>query len=215
MNTATKIAMAALVSASLGGCASTESMDDATQTKLEGTAIGALLGAALGAAIGGSDGVAIGAAIGAGAGFIAGNEVAKRKAKYANDEDFLNGEVQYVAEYNRTASDYNARLAKDVRELERNVASLEKKVEQGKSEKSALTAKRNDVQKKVNKSRELLADLEKEYKVNTAILDQVGGTADKSQLKKMEHEIALLQQNINALRKSTEQLAAIDSRLSV
>ena len=217
MNRATHITLASLVAVSLVGCASDQPMDDQTQTKVEGTAIGTLLGAAIGGAIGGRDGAAIGAAIGAGAGYLVANEVAKRKAKYANEEDFLDGEIQYVAEYNENARKYNERLAGEIRDLEKSIASLERKIRSGKSQQSALQAKRDEVQEHLKKSRALLADLEKEYKVNQEILDQerASGKADDARLVKLEKEIALLQKNIDDLTKSTQQLAALDTRLSV
>jgi len=217
MNNLNKAAISIVVSLSLIGCVTNESMDDQTQTKVEGTAIGALLGAALGAAIGGSDGALIGAAVGAGSGYLIGNEVAQRKAKYASNEDFLDGEINNIAEYNKTARSYNKSLTKEIKSLNTQVASLEKKYKQGKIDKSKLEAKKKTVEKHMASNSQMLDDLEKEYKVNVSILDerkQTNGAADPY-VKKLKKEITALKNNIKALQQNSTQLAAIDERLSV
>ncbi len=218
MKSSTRLSVVAITLVALSGCASNQSMDDQTQTKVEGAALGALVGAALGAAIGGdSQGAAIGAALGAGVGFVVGNEVAKRKARYASDEDFLNGEIQYVAEYNQTAQKYNRKLAAQIDTLEHQVAGLERDYQRGNASRSQLLAKRDKVRKQLAHSKQRLADLKKEYEVNVAILDEQKQkrSAQDSDVQNLQQEITQLKQNIEQLQASTNQLAQIDQRLSV
>jgi len=217
MNNLSKITISISVSLSLIGCVTNESMDDQTQTKVEGTAIGALIGGVLGAAIGGKDGALIGAAVGAGGGYLVGNEVADRKAKYASDEDFLDGEITYVAEYNQSAKSYNQSLAKEIKTLNSQAASLEKQYKQGKVNKSKLESKKITVAKHLASNEKMLADLQKEYDINKNILAErtkTNGNADPY-VKKLQKEVTALQNNISALQKNSTQLAAIDERLSV
>ena len=217
MNKLSQISIAIAVSISLIGCVTNESMDDQTQTKVEGTAIGALLGAALGAAIGGKNGALIGAAVGAGGGYLVGNEVAKRKAKYASDEDFMDAEINNIAQYNQSARKYNQTLAKEIHSLNSQVADLEKKYRQGKVNKSQLIDKKKTVQKRIAGNTQMLNDLQKEYEVNVAILDdrkQSKGAAD-IYVKKLQKEVFALNKNIQVLQTSSTQLALIDERLSV
>jgi len=217
MNKTKTLALAVTATMALGGCASNEPMDDQTRTKVEGSAIGALVGAAIGAAVNGRDGTLVGAAIGGGAGYLIGNEIAKRKAKYASEEDFLDGEIQYVAEYNRNAANYNAKLAAEVKRLEKTANSLVARYRQGKADQAALAAQRNKVRKQLKKSRQMLADLEQEYKLNQQVLEEQRkrtGAADPD-VKRLEREVAELKRNIEKLQRSTDQLARIDERLSV
>ncbi len=217
MNEIKTLALVSALTVALGGCATNEPMDDQTRTKVEGSAIGALVGAAIGAAIDGRQGALVGAAIGGGAGFLIGNEIAKRKAQYASEEDFLDGEIQYVAEYNRNAADYNAKLAAEVKRLEKTANRLAARYKQGKADKAALIAQRDEVRKQLEKSRQMLADLEQEYKLNQQVLEEQrkrAGAADPD-VKRLEREVAELKRNIEKLQRSTEQLARIDERLSV
>ncbi len=212
-----KMSISIIVSLSLISCASNESMDDQTQTKVEGTAIGALLGTALGAALGGKKGALIGAAVGAGGGYLIGNEVAERKQKYASDEDFLDGEISSVAEYNKTAKSYNHSLAKEIKSLNTQVSRLEKDYKQGKINKSKLEAKKKSIEQRMARNEQMLDDLEKEYQVNVSIRDdrkQSHGDTDPY-VKKLEKEISALKNNIKVLQQNSTQLAAINDRLSV
>ena len=84
-----KTLVAVAVAVSLAGCQTTQPADDATRTKQEGAAFGALAGAALGALVAGKGdrgkGALIGAAVGAGAGYVAGSEDARNEHINANE----------------------------------------------------------------------------------------------------------------------------------
>jgi phage tail tape-measure protein len=135
----------ALLAFFVSGCATTgqkkpetesdkELESDQKRTKIEGAAIGALAGGLLGVALGGDSKVAgalIGAAVGAGAGYLVGNEVAKRKAKYASEEDFLDAEIETATEFNQTAREYNEALRVQIAELDVKSQELRTQYEAG------------------------------------------------------------------------------------
>lgn len=110
------------------GCATTP---DGRTTQIQGTAIGAiggaLLGAALGAATGNRDNISrfalAGAAAGGVAGYAYGTAVAKRKARYARAEDWLNQEIVLARQANHHAYVYNGTLRQRVASLSRQVAA--------------------------------------------------------------------------------------------
>jgi len=203
-----------LVLALLPGCAT---MSDQTRTKAEGTGVGAVVGGLLGFAIGGGRGAAVGAALGAGAGFLVGNEIAKRKQAYANNEDFLDAEIANTREYNKTALAYNAKLSKDVAALDKESKALRAKYDKGKVDKKALEAKSDALQKKIDDSKKLENNLAKELEVQTAILADEKKTrpAGDQYIARLEKEVAALQKNLDKLREGSSQLAQIDQRLSV
>lgn len=208
------IVIIVLVLALLPGCAT---MSDQTRTKAEGTGVGAVVGGLLGYAIGGGRGAAIGAALGAGAGFLVGNEIAKRKQAYANNEDFLDAEISNTQEYNKTAIAYNAKLSKDVAALDKESKALRAKYDKGQVDKKALAAKSDALQKKIDDSKKLEDNLAKELEVQTAILaeEKKSRPADDKYIVRLEKEVAALQKNLDKLRAGSSQLAQIDQRLSV
>jgi len=131
MNRPSSIIVSLLLVIVLGfnaGCATTA---DGRKTQAQGTAIGAvggaLLGAALGLATGNRNNIAsfaiAGAALGGAAGYAYGTEVAKRKARYARTEDWLDQEIALARRSNANAYAYNARLRQRVADLNRRVAA--------------------------------------------------------------------------------------------
>ncbi|NLV96100.1 MAG: hypothetical protein GX043_02025 [Desulfovibrionales bacterium] len=204
----------ALVVSLLPGCAT---MSDSTRTKAEGTGIGAVLGAGVGYLVGGGKGAAIGAAAGAGVGFLVGNEIAKRKQSYASTEDFLNAEITNTQEYNRTAVAHNQKLSQDIAALEKESKNLRSQYDKGKTDKKTLTAKRDQLQKRINDSKKLEDTLAKELEVQTAILQDERKTrpANDQYITRLEKEVAALQKNLNQLHNNNTQMASINQRLSV
>lgn len=203
-----------LVCALLPGCAT---MSDQNRTRAEGAGVGALVGAGVGALIGGGRGAAIGAVAGAGVGFLVGNEVAKRKQNYASTEEFLDAEIASTQEYNRTAREYNQKLSTDIAALEKESKTLRASYDKGKVKKKTLTAKREDLKKRMAQNKKLEENLSKELEIQTAVLEQEGKErpAGDKRLAKLEQEVKALQKNLDTLRDGSTQLARIDQRLSV
>ncbi len=130
--------LALVLSMLLSSCATTA---DGRLTQAQGTgggaALGALLGVALAAATGNADAIgqaaAIGAVTGAAAGFGYGTSVAKKKASYANQEDFLDYAIAQASQDHQKAVQRNNQLAAQVQSLESRYGKLPKGDTQNKS----------------------------------------------------------------------------------
>ena len=208
-----KIAITALLVASLSGCATT----DEQRTRTEGAAFGALIGGLLGYGLDRESGAAIGALIGAGAGLAVGNEIAKRKRAYASTEDFLNGEIARVDEFNRTTEAYNGRLRQEIVRLDREAEQLRAQYSAGAVRRDHLHAKRAELQQQIATSRDLEQALEAELEIQMAILkdEGPGRPANDPYIARLEREVEALAANLTALQEGSSQLARIDQRLSV
>jgi chromosome segregation ATPase len=208
--------MIPLLAASLmtSGCAS---MDDQERTRTEGTTAGAIIGGLLGYAVDDERGAAIGAALGAGAGYAIGNEVAKRKQAYASTEDFLNGEIARVREFNQTTVAYNEQVRAEVARLEMEADRMQARVASGEVARDELQAERNAIAQRLDKSEALEKSLVHELEVQQRILAEEGGSRpeDDPYLAQLSAEVEELQRNLNQLRDDSAQLASIDERLSV
>lgn len=136
------------------GCASTA---DGRTTQAQGTAIGAiggaLLGAALGAATGNTRNIAAfaagGAVAGGTAGFIYGTAVAKRKAKYARAELWLDQEIALARQANGRAYAYNASLKKRIATLDARI-----RVARSSGDKGALRTAKAEIRQIQNQAGE-------------------------------------------------------------
>lgn len=110
------------------GCANTR---DGRKTQAQGAGIGAVGGALLGALVGAASGdrrnigayAAAGAVAGGTAGFIYGTAVAKRKARYARAEQWLDQEIVIARRANHRAYAYNASLKSRLASLQRRAAA--------------------------------------------------------------------------------------------
>ena len=192
-------------------------MSDQSRTRAEGAGVGALVGGLIGLAAGDTKGAIIGALAGAGVGFLVGNEIARRKAKYASEEDFLNAEISQLAKMNATTRKYNYQLAQQIRKLDGEVKVLQARYKKRAVSKDILVKKKKAIQKKIASNDKMLKELQKEYKINVAILDEQKKKRKKKDpyVVKLEKEIKVLKKNIEALQKNAKQLAEMDERLSV
>jgi uncharacterized protein YcfJ len=113
----------------LASCANIK--DDQTRTRTEGTLAGSLLGAGIGAIIGNQSGHAgqgalIGAAAGGLAGLAVGDHVARKKAKYASQEAWLDACISHAEQVNRNAVSYNNSLRSKISGLESRLAAAKR-----------------------------------------------------------------------------------------
>jgi hypothetical protein len=102
----------------LSGCASSS---DGKLAQAQGTGIGMLGGAAVGFLLGGQKGAAAGAVAGGAAGYAYGTKVAKRKARYAKTEQWLDREIALAREANQKAVAYNRVLGERISILEKRI----------------------------------------------------------------------------------------------
>jgi len=215
------VVMAALLS----GCVATggperpasTASDDQTATRVQGSLLGALVGGLIGAAAGDTKGALIGAALGGGLGYLAGNEIANRKAQYAREEDFLDAETAQAASLNREAVAYNDQLRGQIAKLDAESKQLAARYRSGQASRDQLVAQRNAVQERMEKSRQVEENLRKEHDIKSTVAkeerDQRG--ADDPYVKSLENQVKELQSNIDNLHRGSTQLARIDERLSV
>jgi hypothetical protein len=223
-----KLVLWVVVVTLLGGCvttggperpdtASSSGSDDQTATKVQGTLLGAVVGGLIGAATGDTKGALIGATVGAGLGYLAGNEVAKRKAQYVREEDFLDAEIAQASEMNREAVAYNATLRNQIAALDTESQRLAAKYRSGKASREQMVAQRSAVQSRLQKSRGVEDSLRKEYDIKAAVVSEEKGQrgANDPYVKSLETQVKDLQANIDTLHKGSTQLARIDERLSI
>lgn len=201
----------------LVGCASLDEMSDKERTQSEGTAAGAIIGGLLGAAFGDRDSALIGAAVGAGAGYLLGGELAKRKQQYANDEAFLDAEIQRTARLNDEAREYHLQTRRDISNLDRQAKTLRSQYERGEITAKRLKKERKALAERVSEHDQQLAALNKEHQLNVKILEQERTSRGERDpyVARLERENTQLLQQIEQLRGDSIQLAAIDDRLSL
>ena len=197
--------------------ASPSASDDQTATKAQGTLLGAVVGGLIGAATGDTQGALIGATVGAGLGYLAGNEVAKRKAQYVREEDFLDAEIAQAKKLNQEAVAYNGTLRRQIASLDAESQRLASRYRTGQASRDQMLAQRNVVQARIQKSREVEQTLSKEHEIKVAVISEEKGRrgANDPYVKSLEAQVKDLQTNINALHQGSTQLARIDERLSI
>lgn len=125
---------AVTAAAFLASCANIK--NDQTRTRTEGTLAGSLIGGGLGAIIGhqsghGVEGALIGAAAGGLAGLAVGDHVARKKAKYASQEAWLDACIAHAEQVNRNAISYNNSLRNKISGLETRLAAAKRSGDKG------------------------------------------------------------------------------------
>lgn len=215
MNTAvTKVVSLALVVSMLfSSCAATA---DGRLTQAQGTgggaAAGAILGALLGAATGNYNSIgqmaAIGAVTGAAAGFAYGTQVAKKKASYAKQEDFLDYAIAQAEQSNAEAVATNQKLLSEVQALEqryKSVASTDKKGASKLGADAKLELASIDKQSK---------KLDAQIKDYSECLDG-DGYGNKSQSATLRAKIKALEGQKAALQKYQQRLASAQTAIAI
>ena len=201
-----------VAAALIAGCAAT---DDGQQTQVEGTAIGAgigaLLGCALGAAIIGEGGCLTGAVVGGGAGALAGfgvgTEIADRKQKYANLEDFYDAQIDQTEKLNRELARRNRELEIGIRWSNTEIALLKRDIRQGRATQAQLRAKADAVERERKAAQETLTAAKEELEVKQAVLANAQRTSIgrrtidqlKAEVEELNEQIAALSNNLVAL----------------
>jgi uncharacterized protein YcfJ len=229
-NTLKTMCLVTVVAFTLSGCATTQggstdveetSQDtgraDRTRTRVEGAAFGALLGGLIGGLAGGdAKGALIGAGAGAAVGFIVGNEIARRKKQYATEEEFLNAEIKTAEEFNMTATEYNHQLRQHIAELDSSTTALMARYQQGVASKSEIEARRAEITTKIEESKQVEENLQKEYDVKVAVYEEQKAkrASDDTYLISLQKEIKQLDENIVALQTGSAELAEINDKLT-
>lgn len=118
----------------LASCANIQ--NDQTRTRAEGSLAGALIGGGLGAIIGhqsghGIEGALIGAAAGGLAGLAVGDHVARKKARYASQEAWLDACIARAEQVNADAVSYNRSLRNKIAALETRLSNAKRSGDSG------------------------------------------------------------------------------------
>ncbi len=195
---------------------------DAIRTKAEGAIVGAAAGAAGGAAIGSAfektqAGAVIGAFIGLAAGYSLGEKVAKQKKRYACTNAFLSEEIARTQQANAIASKQNALLAQQVQSWRAHAQTLRARADAKQISEGELQNERKRLATLNKENQAVISKLEKHHKWQSEVLAQAqkDKTASGPYIEQLNTQIAGLEQQIQAIRASSAQLAQIDDRLAL
>lgn len=203
------------------GCAG---MKDSTSTRAGGAGVGVATGVLIGGLIGqavGRDtkstliGAAIGGAVGGGIGYLVGDYVAKRKAQYASEEDWLDNKIKDVAGYNNELEEFNEKTANRNKQLEKQVADLKSRYNAGSVKVSVLEKKKNGINELIRDADNRKAIMEKELAALNEDRQSISKTQDPGKVAKLSKEINILKKNIAMLDKNNKQMAQLVSSLTL
>ena len=187
------------------------------QARTEGTLIGTGLGAAIGAGLGyliGRDatsagiGAAIGAFTGGVGGYVYADRIAKRHEELAGKENDLDARVTFARGVNEDTQEYNARLKKEVNELEPKITELA-----AKKEKQEVT------QRELEKEKQLLATRVNDANKQLALgQDELQGlkkfrSEQKKSSKELDDQIKTLETSLAQMKSNTSALASLNQRI--
>jgi len=187
------------------------------QARTEGTLAGAGIGAVVGAGVGyliGRDaasagiGAAIGALAGGAGGYVYADRIAKRHEGLAGKENDLDARITFARGVNEDTQEYNARLQKEVDELEPKITEL-----------AAKKTNQEVTQRELEKEKQLMATRVKEANKQLALgQDELQGlkkfrSEQKKSSKELDQEIKTLEQSLAQMKSSTSALASLNQRI--
>lgn len=211
----------ALLASQVSGCASIK--NDATRTKTEGTlvggAVGAAAGAGIGAAIGGGRGALIGAVLGAIVGSIGGHaygtHVANEKARYANEEAWLDACLLQAEKTNNELRQYNKAMETEIAALDKKTQALQKALAAKQANKRELRADAKRIQECIKANNERIAYIGNEVTNQEKVLADAKLSHRSNDAALIEAEIAALRRHKAQLEETNKQLATMSTRISV
>jgi hypothetical protein len=182
--------------------------DDGTRTRTEGalagTAIGALAGGIIGHQSGrGVEGALLGAGIGALGGLAVGDHVARKKARYASQEAWLDACIAQAERVNANARAYNRSLQSKISNLESRYASAKSsgnKAEMRKIKQAVVTLQQE--------SREQTKLVDSEIKEQSSVVSQTGDSG-------LNSRVTQLRSTRSSLGSSQERLADLGNQIDV
>jgi len=200
-----------LIALLLGGCAT-----DSNTTRAQGAGFGALLGAGIGALIGDEKGAMIGAAVGGVAGLAYGDHVAKKKEKYASEEDYLDACTQVAQERYQENKKYNDSLKTEIAAITAELNQIGDVASATKDDHKRLEKLQKALKKSIENSESQLTALNEEIVMQREAIAQVDPAqqANTDNIKALNDQIALLEQQKAELQANTQQLASLSARAS-
>ncbi len=184
---------------------------DQTRTRAEGAGAGALLGAGLGALIGSASGNAgrgalIGAGVGSLAGLAYGDHVARKKARYASEEQWLDACIAQAIQVNNSVRSYN-------NSLENRIASLDSQIR---------SAKAANDRRKLQQLKQQVTTLKTETKqqitiVQTEISEQskVVRSTSSSKTSTLSTQITRLESTKSSVQSNFNRLASLENSIDI
>lgn len=221
MKTIIALSLSTVLLAGTSGCSVNDpNMSDSERTKSEGALTGAAGGALLGAIFGSSKkrtrNIILGTVVGGAAGYAYGTHVAKEKAKYAKEEDWLDACVVSAKKVNNETRAYNVQLSREITKTQ-NLVQLYK---QKKIQKSQLLAQKRNIDKQRTIAKAKLDKAQFELENQQDILVEAKkaeskNTVSHARVKNVENEIAVLKKQINELKVNTSRLASVSALAAV
>ena len=206
----------------MSGCANIK--DDGTRTRAEGAGTGAVIGAVAGGILGqiiGGDtkgtlvGAAIGAAIGGAGGYAYGDHVAGQKAKYAQEEDWLDACIVQAQQKNQELVAYNQDLRQQIATLKQETAVLKKKYKDKATRVAKLKKKKAATDTLLENANKELASARQELEAQQSVKVEAEKSGKGDFAETLDGEISQLKSNIRELEKRTEELASMSASMSV
>ena len=202
----------------LMGCATTRRGQEQAKGTAVGAGLGAVVGGVLGYAIAGKEGAAIGAAAGAAVGGVAGytwasrvyDNIEKSSNKAAALEEATAQNQQYIDRQSREL----AELVEKNKKLDAETAALASEYRSRKITAEALAAKKTNCDKELADARKRLDAHQKElaYLTGSALpTTQKYGTQE--QVRKLEHQIEIVQKQNTEMEKAIDERASYSQRL--
>ncbi|MFO1529834.1 MAG: glycine zipper domain-containing protein [Kiritimatiellia bacterium] len=207
-----------LAAALATGCAS---MNDQDKTRAQGAGFGAVAGALLGALIGQAvnddpaSGAIIGGVIGAAGGAVYGDHVAKKKAEFASQEDFLDACMASASNVTAQAVAYNAGLQQELDQMDATIAQNQAAIAAGTASQTDLAALKQHGEARLAEAGKALEAIEIEIAAQKQVLEEEKGNPGGERLARLQQQVEALEAEHNRLQQSAQRLAAINNRMSV
>ena len=191
----------------------TQSEQARTEGTLAGAGVGAVVGAGLGYLIGrdatsAGIGAAIGAFTGGVGGYVYADRIAKRHEELAGKENDLDARVTFARGVNEDTQEYNARLKKEVNELEPKITELAAKKEKQEVTQSELEKEKQRLATRVNDANKQLALGQDELQGLKKFRSE-----QKKSSKELDQEIKTLEQSLAQMKSNTSALASLNQRI--
>ncbi|RBP43661.1 hypothetical protein DES53_10559 [Roseimicrobium gellanilyticum] len=182
--------------------------DDQTRTRTEGTLAGGALGAIAGGIIGhqsgrGFEGALLGAGIGSLAGLAVGDHVARKKAKYASQEAWLDACIAQAERVNANARSYNRSLSSKISNLESRYASAK-----ASGNKAEMRNIKQAVVSLQQESREQSKLVDNEIKEQSSVVNQTGSSG-------LSSRVTQLRSTRSSLSSNQDRLADLGNQIDV
>jgi hypothetical protein len=198
----------------LTGC---QNMSDRDITIGQGAAGGAALGGITCALAGGDTktcfaSAAGGAVVGGGAGYL----VAQHKQRYANDEQFLDGEIAQTSQLNDELAKYNRQLEQEIANIDAEIADLRSR--QG-NRRTAIAQKRQlmaRIRRNIAENNKVIRSMQAKVSDTRSRLQRVASNPqvrDDPREARLRREVDVLADGIQQLKSSNQQIAHAGSRL--